>query len=864
MIAAIIRLVEASRRHSVSVITAALVLSAAVGYYTARHISIDTDTDKLISPDLPWRRHETEVNRNFPQNDNLLAVVVEGATPDQASDAASALAAGMRARPDLFHEVRQPDGALFFRTQGLLFLSREEVQKFSDDMIAAQPLLGTVAADPSLRGVFGAVDLLAQGVVQGEIAPSTLDPAFNAIAEATEASLDGRVAPLSWQTLLSGRKASIRELRHIILAQPTLDYGAVEPGRRAVDAIRSIALSGGFEPSKGVRVRITGPAALSDDQLSALSEGAGLTSAIAVGLLCFWLILAMRSLRTVAAILITLVVGLICCAGFATSALGPLNPISLAFAPLFIGIAIDFGIQFSVRYLAERESTEAAPEAILRAAKGVGLPLTVAALATAVGFLSFVPTDYAGVSSLGLIAGVGMLIALFLNLTLLPALLKALDPKGRAEAAGFAFAGGIDRFMSERRKAVIYAAVILAVVSAAAIPRIRFDFNPIHLQNPRSESVATLNDLMTDPDSTPYTIKILVPTVSDAVSLSQRLSKLPEVSQVISLASFVPQDQEAKLAILEDARSLLSPTLYVATPKQGPTADEVIASIRRCAADIDKAGKKGSAAARRLSDALARVLAAGTGVLPTLDANLAAGLSRRLDDMRLVLQASPVTLASIPQDVARDWVGVDGRPCVVVFPKGDARDNEVLRRFAAAVRAVAPDATGTPISIQESANTVTHAFATAGIVAVGSITLLLWVALRRTRAIAMVLAPLFLAGLLTLAASTVLGMSLNFANIITLPLLLGIGVAFDIYFVMRWLAGEGSLLKSSTARGVLFSALTTGTAFGSLAFSNSPGMSEMGKLLGLSLFFTLACTLFVLPALLGPRAGGSPGEKEQR
>ncbi|MGH7247449.1 MAG: MMPL family transporter, partial [Pseudomonadota bacterium] len=224
----------------------------------------------------------------------------------------------------------------------------------------------------------------------------------------------------------------------------------------------------------------------------------------------------------------------------------------------------------------------------------------------------------------------------------------------------------------------------------------------------------------------------------------------------------------------------------------------------------------------------------------------------RLQDVRLALDAQKVTLDNIPPAVKRDWVTADGRALVEVYPKGDPRDNAVLRRFVDAVRAVAPDATGSPVTIQESARTVTRAFVTAGIIAVAAIALLLLIVLRRARDMAVVLVPLLLAGLLTLATTVVFDFPLNYANIIALPLLLGVGVSFDIYFVMRWRAGNSDLLQSSTARAILFSALTTGTAFGSLALSNHPGTASMGALLTISLGYTLLCTFIVLPALLGP------------
>jgi uncharacterized protein len=405
---------------------------------------------------------------------------------------------------------------------------------------------------------------------------------------------------------------------------------------------------------------------------------------------------------------------------------------------------------------------------------------------------------------------------------------------------------------------------VAALTCLAVLPSLRFDFNPLHLQNPREEAVSTLFDLMRDPDTTPYTIDVLTPSVTDAAALAARLDPLPEVERVVTAMSFVPKDQTAKLAILQDAAALLGPTLTPVRTKPPPSAAATLAAIAHCAGDVEAVAGRGSAAAARLAQALAALRGAGEAVVPALDANLAQDIGHRLDQVRLSLSARPVTLETLPPELAGDWIASDGRARIEVFPKGDARDNEVLRRFATAVRQIAPEATGTPVTIQESADTVIRAFVIAGIIAVAAIAVLLILVLRRLRDVLLVLMPLILAGLLTLATSVLLGLPLNFANIITLPLLLGIGVAFDIYFVMRWRAGQGDLLQSSTARAILFSALTTGTAFGSLALAQDPGMSEMGKLLTLALCYTLLCTFALLPALLGAIKQDAPAPADRR
>src|SRR5580658_9941373 len=852
MLALIAGLVETSRRHAAPLVAALLLLSVIGGYFVARNISLDTNIDKLINPNLPWRQQERKLNQAFPQNADLLAVVIDARTVDEAQDASAALAARLAEQKTLFKSVRQPDGGRFFEQNGLLFLSQADVQTFADQIVTAQPLIGTLAADPSLRGVFDALDLAAQGAVRESDPPPQLEAAFNTAAAATEAALEGRYDPLSWASLLTGQKQEPEELRRIVLAQPILDYRELQPGASATGAIHDAALALGLTPDRGIRVRVTGSVALSDAEFSTLSKGAALSTTLSLSLLCLWLLLALRSLRLLVAIVTTLVVGLVGCGVFAVGVVGPLNPISVAFAVLFVGLAVDFGIQFSVRYRDERFQVGDLAEALRRTARGIGGPLAVAAAATAVGFFAFVPTDYVGVSDLGRIAGVGMILALLLNLTLLPALLSLLRPAGERHPVGFARAAVIDRFLLRRRGAVLAVAALVALAGIASLWWLKFDFNPLHLQNPQEEAVSTLFDLMTNPNTTPYTIAVLEPSLPEAVALAERLEKLPDVAQAVTAASYVPTDQEPKLALLQDTAQLVGPTLSPAQVKPPPSPDQVMEAIARCDGDLKKAAQQGDRGAARLARGLDDVQAKGASVLPPLAANITTGIAQRLDALRRSLEARPVSLATLPDEIKGEWIAADGEARIEVFPKGDTSDNASLRRFADAVKAIAPDATGTPITIQESARTVTRAFIIAGMIAIAAIAALLAVVLRSARDVALVVAPLLLAGLLTLGTSVVLGLPLNYANIIALPLLLGIGVAFDIYFVMRWRAGHGDLLQSSTARAILFSALTTGTAFGSLALSNHPGTSEMGKLLTLALFYTLLCTFFVLPALLGP------------
>lgn len=844
------RWVERCYRHALLVVIACVAAASLAGVYAAGNLSIDTDTAKMMSPELPWRQAQIDYDKAFPR-DLDLSIVIDAPTAEAAGDAASTLAARLAARRDLFVAVQTPGERPYFRKNGLLFLPPEELADLTDQLIEMQPMIGSLAADPTLRGLFGTLGMALDGIAEGRAELTMLEKPLEPVAQAVEAAVAGRPEPISWQALLTGR-GNGETGRSFVLAEPVRDFGALEPGAQARAAVREEAAALGLTLENGFRVRQTGSVALNDEEFSTVAEGTGAATIGAFLLVCAILYLALRSWRLVLANQITLLVGLVLTAGFAALAVGTLNLISVAFAVLFVGIAVDFGIQYAVLYRSERHRVDDLKTALSSSAGHVAGGLTLATLALMAGFFSFLPTDYRGVSELGLIAGVGMGIALFLNFTLLPALLTLLKPGGEQEPIGYAWAAPIDRFLVRRRYAVLAAAAAVAVTGLALLPSLTFDFNPLHLKDPSTESVSTLRDLMDDPLTSPNSVDVLVPDAAAATSMAARLDALPEVDRVMTLASFVPGKQREKLDILADAKLVLLPSLS-AEPSAGPNSDaDALAAMRLCIEKLEKAaaGQAPDHSLLRLAAALKSAVAKGAEALPLLRRNLMADFPKRMDDLRLALQAEPVSLTSLPADLKRDWVAADGRYKVTAYPEGDGRSNTVLRRFVDAVRTVATAPVGTPVSIQEAGNTVVTAFIMAGTLAFVFITLLLRFALGRWLDVALVLAPLGLAALLTVITSVVGGLPINFANIITLPLLLGIGVAFDIYFVVNWRGGITHPLQSSTARAILFSALTTVCAFGSLALSSHPGTADMGILLTISLFYALLCTLFVLPAML--------------
>ncbi len=827
----------------------ALALAIAGLWAIYERLGVTTDTGGLFSASLPWKQRQAALRAAFPQGEDLLVVVVDAAIPEEADSTANALTEALRGDTQHFSSVRRPDASPFLEQNALLFLNVDTLRELLDKTIDAQPFLGDLAKDPSLRGLVQALSLVSEGVQKKQANLTPFTPELEAFHKALTAP---DTAPMSWQNLLAGPVASLAGHYRFVLAKPRLDYGALQPGAAATQAIRHAAGTLEFVRNGAAHVRITGSVALADDEFATVAQGSagGLIGSLA--LVTLWLLIAVRSWRLILPIVLTLLFGLDLTAAFAALAVGTLNLVSVAFAVLFVGLAVDFAIQFAVRFRDVNFRIPGIVAALGETGRLSGRQILVAALATAAGFLAFAPTSFAGVAQLGLIAGVGMLIAFICTLTVLPALIALFRPARAAEEVGFIWARPLDAAIVRHRRPVLATAALLAVTGAILLPWLRFDSDPLHTKNQTSESVRTLNDLIADPVTSPYSIEILQPSVAAVLALAPSLRTLPIVDSVLSIDSLVPGDQALKLPMVADAAFFLMASLD-APPEPPPDAAAMRAAVIRAlpAMATAIATLPSGHPMKAIVEDLQRLREAPDERLIALDASLTRFLPMQLAQLRTMLRAAPVTRADIPPDMAVDWVTKDGRAKLEVLPKHDAvRDSAGLHRFVADVAAVVPGAGGAAVTIVRSADTIVAAFRVAAFGALAAIAVILAVALRRLVDTMLVLAPLLLSTLLTVIVAVTLPLQLNFANIIVLPLLLGVGVSFNIYFVMNWRAGRGAPLSSATARAILFSALTTATAFGSLALSRHPGTASMGELLLVSLGCTLIATFAFVPALL--------------
>ncbi len=839
-----------ARRRAWLVVLCALLLTVLGLGYTKSHLRIDTDTNDLFAKNLPWRQAQIKEAQDFPQFNNLIVAVVRGATPEEATETAAALSTALDHDKTHFHNASYPAGADFYGHEGLLLLPVDQLGKLLNSIIAAQPFLGQLAADPSARGLFTGLGLIAQGVQAGaDLTPYS--GALNGVEANLAATAAGHPTPLSWQGLIAGGIG--QQDAEFVLVHPVINQGTLQPGGVATAALQAIAATLPDVQAGRATVDYTGQIPLSDEQFASLTQGLVAGGIISLILIALWLFLALRSWRLIVPILLTLLLGLAMTISFAAIFIGVMNLISVAFAILFIGLAVDFAIQFCVRLRDVHHEFPELAQAIPETARQAGGQIALAATATACGFLAFAPTSFVGVAELGIIAGAGMFIAFICTITFLPALLAIFAPRAEFAPIGLPYGAQADAALLKHRRPVLAVFGLLACAGIVAAVTIGFDANPLDTKDPNTESMRTLNKLLDNPATNPFYADALTPNLAAAKALAAKFSKLPEVAGAMSGATFVPDQQDQKLAMLNQASNILAPTLLASgSPTDPVSVAEIRGAMKKTHDQIMAVAKQmpKNSPLLAIATTLAKLQATPDGNIVAMNAAITRFLPGELARLGNSLSPAPITVASLPPAVKNSWFLPDGEVRVEAFPTPASQSTAGLRRFADAITAIAPNAGGPAVSTIATAGTILGSFREAALLATIAIAVILFLVFRNLRDAGLVLVTLAMSGLLTALFAKIYGLSINYANIIALPLLLGVGVSFNVYFVMNFRAGMQRFLSSATAHAVLFSALTTGTAFGTLAASHDRGTASMGILLLLSLLAVLISTFVFLPALL--------------
>ena len=824
--------------HSLLTLLSITVATVIFAWVAITQFQINSDLSQLIHQEADWRDDFEAYKSKFPDLVDPAIVVVSGSSFMAVENAARRLEEAISARKEHFRAVYSPQNDPFFRRHALLYLPLDELYDMTDRLSQAQPMLTAVSEDPSVRSI---LKLLREGIANGETDTAAFATTVRLLTQSAEAQSAGEDSTIRWtDEFFSGQDTWHR----LILLKGQRNFDATLPNAAVMRELRNIIEMMDFPME--ISVGITGEVALSHEEIEAAMAGVQLAGWVAVVLLFAVLLLGVRSLKIIAATFAMLIIGIIWTSAYAMMTVGEYNTLSIIFLVMFFGLGVDFAIHFSLRYQeAVNVSDDAAVEALQDSAGSVGGAIVMCTVTTALGFLGFWPTDYQGLADLGVISAGGMLVAAFLTFTFLPAFYAAVGAI-RPHVIDIPTSDRLVGWLIRRRVGVIVAIAFAALSAIVSASQAKFDYSVLALKDPDAQSMRTLRELQAGNIATDYSLNIL----SQREIPKAELEALVTVDSVTTPFDYVPADQADKLFVLQDLEQLLFSAIAPVRSADSPSLVELRTEITALLETIRNVPV--SPELNRLTFSLEELLHAEGQALADWQQPSIGALLNELAWLREAIYVEAIGFDDLPALLRARLVSDDGDFLSVVVPAENVAPVAALSRFIESVREIVPIATGRPVIEWGVGGIVVSSFQQALVFALVSISLVLLITFRSVRDAVLILIPLALAALFTLAIGVLLGVSLNMANILVLPLVFGLGVDNGIHVVDRF-HGTGDVtnfMHSSTPRAVILSTLTTVGTFAALSLSPHQGTASIGIMLTIAVTLVLVFTVFLLPVLL--------------
>ncbi|HOI17383.1 MAG TPA: MMPL family transporter [Geobacteraceae bacterium] len=885
-------------RYPLAILFVALLLSAISVVYTKNNLEFLTGRDDLMPKNSKFHRDYRDYRREFGDTEEIV-VVLESDDPDKAGRFGKELFSRLQQRKDVLREVFYPYGLPFFQKNGLLFLPLEDVEALRNNLTKAMPLLKDLAAAPSVQTLFTSLttrmdEYMRQqpGAPGAEEQVTSLTFMLDKLGAGFErfSKPGGGAFSLDDFFLGSGKDGTGSRFveagkMQILTVLPVKESGSFVPAEKAIaavrDEIRKVAADSRFA---GVKAGLTGVPVLEYEEMSTSQRDIALATVISIVLTVILLLFAFRGVANAFAAMISLLVAIALSFGMATLTVGHLNILSMVFAVMLIGIGIEYGIQIVLRYQEEIRAGRQRLESLRIALNRNLWAITMAAATVAAAFLTFVFTDFKGISELGIIAAIGIAICVLVTFTVLPAMLvipvkygKKNRRVGTRDASSSLSAGddspasglarSIKAVLFDHPKTVLFLTGLLCIASLYPLSRIDFDYNLMNLQAKGLESVSYAYKLMKSSENSGYFAVASARTPEEAAARAKALEALPTVDHVVTIASFIPEEQERKLAELASLRSQMAgvrPVPYDEDLRvmELPVVFETFrTTVERFVQRLERENRPEAKDAAAFLATLDRFFAGlekekdrnAVGMLRDFQGNLLAGLPEKLETLRNSLAVTPVVAADIPEELRKRFVGTTGRYLLQIAPKGEIFDRKPLEAFLKDVRTIEPNATGEPVMVFESMTIMRDSYRGAFVYAFLAIVLILLVTFRSVRYALIGLVPLVVGVLFMVSGMWLAGIRFNSANIIVMPLVLGIAVDSGIYIINRFRReGESGyrVIASSTGRGVIYNTLTIMISFGALMVAGHQGVFSIGAVMSLGMVACQIAFIVTLPAVL--------------
>jgi len=812
---------------------------------------MDNDTSKLINQDTEWRSVHDEFIKAFPQYDQNTSVVLTGPRPNALIAVTEALTREISDRNDIYSSVFAPGANQFIQDNALLFVDIEALNDTISSLADAQPFLSAIAEHNSLRGI---LNLLIDAFESDEELPTGVDQIANAfnLAVANVTSDDSR--SISWRDELL-QVSEEKNYYQIISLKGKQEFGKELPNGLIIGELKRIISDFEHPLNQDVTIRVTGQVPLEHSEIVSAWESVNLAGSVAMLMLIAVLLWGLRSIRVIAATYLSMLCGLIWTAAWAMLSIGHYNTISIMFLVMFIGLGVDFAIHLCLKYQESLLESEK-KEALVEAGEKLGTALILCGITSAIGFLAFVPTEYIGLRELGIISGGGMLIAVVVSLTLIPAFFAV--TKEPLTITELPLVDQLTSLVTRNAKTTSIATIIAAGAFAIVASKATFDYSTLSLKDPNSEAMITLQELHDEDIVTDYVLNYIADDLNQGQQVRLDLESLDEVSEVITPYDYLPDDLDEKLFLLEDGNFLLD-SVFSATQREEELSDaELIELLQKLYSAIETElsdptlDNQITHSLAQLSQPVNLLLKTNTETRQKFTSLIVPPLKSEIEWLRRILSAQAFSINDLPAPLLGRLIAQDGRSVVSITPVEDMAQVESIRRFTERVRSVVPEVTGRPVLDLGIGEIVVNAFMKALAIAIVSIFFTLLLTLRSLVDTVLVFIPLTLTALVVLSVSVMADMPLNMANVVVIPLIFGLGVGNGIHIVKRYhqLNNVQELVHSSTPKAVFLSNLTSFSTFSALSLSSHQGIYSIGILLTIGLFTLMLLTLISLPALL--------------
>jgi hypothetical protein len=876
-------------RHSLLVVVVSLILAGASIWVTGEKLTFKTGRGDLVAKGLPYVKLYKDYRKHFKDLEGMV-IVAEGGTPSRMAELSETLAAKLKSHPDLFSQVIYKFDTSYFRSRFLLYLEPEDLKSLQEKLEEHQDFIESVNGSPGLNPLLNQINTeISSGMVDSLMTDflgeddddeekkndeNDLNLLIRILEEMNRSLKKDYRYQSPWQSLFnSSGEESLREKGYLvsknekllfILAVPNEDETSFTGYKDSVYSARDL-IAEVKKDFPGIEVGLTGEDVISTDEMITTQKDVELASKIALSGVALLFIIAFKGIVKPLLAVFSLLVAIAWSLGFTSITVGHLNILSVVFTTILIGLGIDFGIHILGRYKEERQSGNDILPALQKTLQGTGQGNFSGAITTAMAFGAMVLTDFIGIVELGWIAGWGILFCMIAMILLLPSLVT-LEEKWRkpnysktTEKPVTASISWLDRFFNHY-KLIIIVCSVLVLVASLSLRKNFFDYNLLNLQAKGTEAVKYEMRILENAGRSAWSAAFLADSLEEVREKAAKLKTLPTIENVESIAAMIPENQKENAEYVKENLAPMLRELYVEEEDEPFSLKALNKTLKRIRFKLQgREGKedKVAQAARLVDQFLGRSEAieqeAAEKELAEFSEELFVDYRGLMTELKENAEPKFVEIASIPKSLRERYISAQGKYLITVFPSVDIWNLEKRNEYLKDLRSVDPNVTGSAVHMFNSTRLMTEGYINGGIYAMTAIVIYVFAVFRNLRTVCFILLPVLVGSVWTLGIMDLFGLKLNMANLVILPLILGIGVVNGIHITHRYREEKDKnavVLGKSTGQAVVLSSLTTMIGFGSMMVADHYGVFSLGLVLTLGVFCCLVASVTFLPALL--------------